>query len=109
MRASERRRHVGFEVLGREAWNDGENWATVDVMFWSYHGERGALTIVEGNHTEDENDDIVHREENKRKNEKSGNCTNCTRYVSFAFRAEALVDLAKTILKTYDPNYVFKE
>ena len=109
MSASERSEHVGFELLGRAGWYNDETWATVDVAFWRYHGERGALTVVEGNHTKDENGEIVRRGDYQRENEKSGNCSHCTRYVSFTCRAEALVDLAKTILKTYDPNYVFKE
>jgi hypothetical protein len=104
-----RKAHLGFELTDRKAWKGEEAWATVDVSFWSYHGERAQLTIVEGNHTEQENRDIVSEAYRKRKGEESGNCSNCPQLISFNCRASALVDLARTILRTYDPNCKLKE
>jgi hypothetical protein len=107
--SGERKGRISFEQLGRHAWYGEESYLTVEVSFWQYHIERGALTIVEGSHTEDEAREIISKDHYKRKDEKSEKCSECPRCFQFNCRAGDLVKLAKTILETYDPNYALKE
>jgi len=97
---NERKGRICIEQTNRLGHFHQTDYVTVDVSFWQYIVPRGALTVIEGIHNDEDTEKIIRIEGMRR--ESSSACSNCPRYFVFTCRTEDLVKLARTIIETYE-------